>query len=135
MIQQGISIAESSIAGTERAKTYPQLSSFSQRFIASLRLTLGSLTYGAFGTKEMTYGEINLFFIVRITCLLISNMIFQKFIIGEIMKTFNTVRNMIDIQIERQRLNLIKESHDVLGRRTSNKEWFPKYLVIREQET
>ena len=49
MMQQGLSIAESTIAADKASQDYPQLSLFAQRFIISLRLSLGGLTSGSKG--------------------------------------------------------------------------------------
>lgn len=114
-----MSICESSIA--EISMDYPKMSYLTQRIINSLRLSLGAFTIGSKGINEMSIGEINTFFVVRILSVYLANMIFMKFIIGEVMKTFNKVRSTIDVQMEKQRISLIKESHDVLGRHTSNK--------------
>ena len=130
MIAQMMSICESSIS--DISMDYPSMSHISQKIINALRLSLGAFTIGSKGINEMSLGEINTFFIVRVMSVFIANMIFMKFIIGEVMKTFNAVRTTIDIQMEKQRISLIREAHDVLGRQTSNKKWFPLYLIIRE---
>lgn len=118
MIAQMMSISESSIA--DISMDYPKMSYVSQRIINSLRLSLGAFTIGSKGINEMSIGEINTFFVVRVLSVYLANMIFMKFIIGEVMKTYNKVRSTIDVQIIKQRITLIVESHDVLGRRTAN---------------
>ena len=133
MIGLMMSIAESNIV--QQNKRHPELDNLAERIINSLRLTQGAVTEGQKGVNEIPLGEINLFFVVRILSLVISNMIFMTFIVGTIMTTFNSLRPMIDILIERQRVILIRDAHDIFGRQTSDTNWFPQFLVIREQET
>lgn len=95
MIAQMMSISESSIA--DISMDYPKMSYVSQRIINSLRLSLGAFTIGSKGINEMSIGEINTFFVVRILSVYLANMIFMKFIIGEVMKTYNKVRSTIDV--------------------------------------
>ena len=133
MIAVMMMITETSIV--EVNKDYIKLPHIGQRIINSLRLTQGAFTEGSKGINEMSLGEINLFFVVRIMSLFIANMIFMTFIVGKIMTEYFRLRGDIDILIERQRISLIRDAHDIYGRRTSNKNWFPKFIIIRQQET
>ena len=108
MMAQIMSICESSMA--DISMDYPKMSYFGQRIINSMRLSLGAFTIGSKGVNTLSENELGMFFAVRTVCVWLANMIFMKFLIGEVMKTFNAVRSTIDIQIEKQRLALIQEA-------------------------
>ena len=108
MIAQIMSICESSMADV--SMDYPKMSHFGQRVINSMRLSLGAFTIGTKGVNNLTEAELNMFFVTRTICVWLANMIFMKFLIGEVMKTFNAVREHINCEIEKQRLALIQEA-------------------------
>ena len=60
--------------------------------------------------------------------------VFTRLIIGEVMKTYNTIISKIDIHLLRERVWMIREAQTVLGRGLMNKDLYPKVIIVRQQE-
>lgn len=84
--------------------------------------------------NDLPYDELILSLALRtLTCIFIG-LAFTRLIISEIMITFYSIHETIDIQIEKERLSLVRESQEVLGEKFKNKNWFPKAIIIRKAD-
>lgn len=130
MVAQMIAISDSDI--NEEQHQFEGISFFMHRVIDSMRLTMRQFDVGHSGIDSLTQGDLYSTVSIRIFTCIFAGIVFTRLIIGEIMITFKRINDNIDIQIAKQKLYLIQESQDVLGRRTWNKNWFPKAIVVRE---
>lgn len=64
-------------------------------------------------------------------------LIFSNFIIAEVSATYVTVKQDIDALIYKERANMVKEVEDFYTDeyKLTNKDKFPKYVVVRELES
>lgn len=65
-----------------------------------------------------------------------SLLIFLNFIIAEVSYCYGTVKEDIESLVQKERANLILEAEDVLTDdiKNNDKQKFPKYIIVREQE-
>ena len=97
------------------------------------RISLGDFNFEA-STKLDEFENFIFWFawfaIVMMTCI-----IFLNFIIAEVSSSYEEVKLHIDGLILKERASLIKESEDMMRKESlTNKEYFPKYLITRDQE-
>ena len=67
---------------------------------------------------------------------IMSALIFLNFIIAEVSNSYAIVKEKIDALIYKERAAMIEEAEDIMSSSTkkTNKQKFPKYIVIRSLE-
>ena len=77
-----------------------------------------------------------LFWIVWVMMVIFSALIFLNFIIAEVSNSYAGVQRSISELIYKERAGLVMEAEDFIGEKQKHaqKDKFPQYIVIREQE-
>jgi len=101
------SVSESSEEIEFKSNEYPLINRLFSRFLSAIRLTLGNFTVDIGAIVGMPVGGVYIFYIFRFLGIVVGNLIFHKFIIAEVIKSYNKVNNSINMIMEKERMSLI----------------------------
>lgn len=124
------------IVGVNEQKEYHKVGPFAGSFFYTLRLSLGDFDFSLLDGISIEPHDNVLFWIVWVSSILFSMLIFLNFIIAEVSNSYESVRVCIDAMLYRERASLIAEAESLVTEKTRRQRpnYFPKYLIAREVE-
>ena len=112
-------------------KEYMHLPYFLQHIFTVTRMSLGDFDFTAAILLDPFYNII--FWIVWLSIVSMTCVIFLNFIIAEVSASYETVKEDIEGLILKERASLIKESEEMMSKKSlTNIDLFPRYLIMRE---
>ena len=114
---------------------YRVMPRFLVQFIGSIRISLGDFDFEE--SYHLSDRENHMFWVIWITIVIMTNIVFLNFIIAEVGASYNKIKDVLTGLEGQERMNLIKESEVMLDVSClkKNKDMFPKYLICRETDT
>ena len=136
MIGQMVAISDSDISAHHT--DYDKLSYITRCLINSIKLHTKKFDEPGYNLNKLTQGDLTLSLLLRTLTVIFIGVAYTRLIIGEIMTTFNLIHQTIDIQIEKGRLQLVRESQLVLGEEWSSgsadkrQVYQPRAVIVRQ---
>lgn len=124
------------VIAKNNAKEYRHLGPFVGNCMTTLRLSLGDFDFGVLKGDQLNVKQHWLFWIIWVIMVIFSALIFLNFIIAEVSNSYQSVKKSIDALIYKERAGLVMEAEDIMSKssKLTNKNKFPKFVVIREVE-
>lgn len=132
-----IAISDSDISAMHTE--YDKLSFISRRMVNSIKLHTKKFDETGNTLNYLTQGDLTLSLLLRTVTVIFIGIAYTRLIIGEIMTTFKLIHETIDIQVEKGRLQLVRESQLVLGQHwawngANTQTISPKAVIVRQQD-
>jgi hypothetical protein len=120
------------IIAENKSSEYSKVGSMFGNIMTTMRLSLGDFKFEILDGSSPN--ESYMFWCIWTIMVLFSVLIFLNFIIAEVSNSYQSCKEKIDSLIYKERATMIQEVEDMMDKNAEHINWFPKYIVIRQQE-
>jgi hypothetical protein len=115
---------------------YSKVGPFFGNLMVTLRISLGDFDFSALENDDLDQRQHIIYWVFWVIINWLCMVVFVTFMIAVVCETYQDVKDTIDSQIQKERSQLINLAEDAYSEsyKLKNKNLFPKYVVIREQE-